>query len=464
MIAGQHHHADAGGLRFGHRLGGAGAQRVGECDEAAPRESELLQRLVVGVRWPCFRDRQHAQSARGELADHGEVRVTLAWTQAAQGRDRLRCTLARNGMHPAGVAPGHGNQRQSLGEREFVFALDIVRVDARRQGRRLQCAIHGILRERWTCEGGGLQQDPLGRSAWRGAGLFATSGEQRDLHPVFGERARLVRAQHGDGAHRFDRRWPSHQCCVSRHAPSAQCQEHGHDDRELLGNGCDRQRQAREQRLEPVTAQRPVQCDHDDAGEQGKRNEQQYDLANLSLHRCGFGANAGQRGPDASHFRAGCRGDDLRLRVAAYGEAAGMHQCTDRTCDGCRLPREQGGIHVQVDRFEHPGIGDQPVALREVQQVAHHDLLRVDHHRNAVAHDACPRTAHRAQRLEGAFGFAFLMDRQADDDKYGGAEQRRFSSVAQQHVHAACREQEEQHGFTQHASDGGERAAALGLR
>ena len=80
----------------------------------------------------------------------------------------------------------------------------------------------------------------------------------RERHPVLGERAGLVHAQHRRRAERFDRRHAPREHAVARDAPGAEREEHRQHHRELLGQDRHRQRQAGEDAGQPVAARQPV--------------------------------------------------------------------------------------------------------------------------------------------------------------------------------------------------------------
>ena len=81
-------------------------------------------------------------------------------------------------------------------------------------------------------------------------------------HLVAGQRAGLVGADHRRGAERLDGRQLAHDGVGRRHAPHADAQSHGHDRRQRLGDGGDRQRHGEQEEAE------------DDVEGEGGRTEQ----------------------------------------------------------------------------------------------------------------------------------------------------------------------------------------------
>ena len=75
-------------------------------------------------------------------------------------------------------------------------------------------------------------------------------GDGAHGHLVAGERAGLVRADHGRGTQRLDRRQLAHDGMGRSHAAHAEAQADRHDRRQRLRNGGDRERHGEQEQAE----------------------------------------------------------------------------------------------------------------------------------------------------------------------------------------------------------------------
>jgi len=181
-----------------------------------------------------------------------------------------------------------------------------------------------------TGQHGKLQHLMQGLLQRVGAGLHAVvrcrPGPQLpDRHAVGGQCAGFVNAQHGGGAQQFDRRNTSGQYVFARQPPGAQAHEEREHNRQFLGKDRHRQRQARQQAMEPVVKSEPVgkgegarHCQADDGNALD-------DAAGLALDRGAFVAQACERLADSAQGAALAGGQHAAACRALRHKCSGKH-------------------------------------------------------------------------------------------------------------------------------------------
>jgi hypothetical protein len=103
---------------------------------------------------------------------------------------------------------------------------------------------------------------------------------------------------------RLDHRGPPGQHVPLRHAPSAQGQEHGDHDRELLRQHRHGRGDARQQSLQPIAACQAID-DHDHrGGAQAEHGDQSHQPVDLPLQSGALGLDRPQRRPDPAELGA----------------------------------------------------------------------------------------------------------------------------------------------------------------
>ncbi len=124
---------------------------------------------------------------------------------------------------------------------------------------------------------------------------------------------------------------------------------------------------------------------------------------------------------DASHFGRRTGGDDHASRPTAHDQRAGKcavgaignrgallaDEC-GIVRNGRRFAREHGRIHFQGLRFAQAQVGGHAVAACEHNDVAAHELRRVDFARDGVAQDRCPHAQQAPQVRTLPFRLQFL--------------------------------------------------------
>ena len=299
----------------------------------------------------CAAARCRRQGHRSATASGAPLHATMRSPPSARQTWVTACTRARAGTR-AGV-----RQRGCIVE------------PARRL---MQRALHRVERVRRTGERGRSSSSVAQRGVSCVAGPRVRRRDQfGHRHPVLGQRAGLVGAQHRDRAQRLDRRRAPHQRLVPRHAPRAQREEHRQHDRKFFRMRRDRQRDAGQQRLQPAAARRRIQPATSTHAANAERRRTTARRAAIS--RCsgvGFDARC-VRSADADLSDGGARAgrDDFRGAVAAHDQRAGMQQPCPRyplrrpLRDRHRFAGQQRFVDMQVGRLDHARIRRHAIAL-----------------------------------------------------------------------------------------------------
>ena len=186
----------------------------------------------------------------------------------------------------------------------------------------------------------------------------------------------------------------------------------------------------------------------------------------------------GQRLADAAHGRGGAGGTHPRQphtlgdhsageqvgRAVAAGRGGGARvgglgrRRRRKRVRGRRQLVHRNGFAGQ-QRFVHgqlalhqQGVGRDPVAFVQHQQVAAHHVATGDARLRAVAEDQRARRREVAQGFQRALRLALLRQRDADHHEHKGQQQRGFGAVAQQQVDAAGHQQHQEHRLGEHAA------------
>ena len=218
----------------GHGIAHPGAQRVAEGDQPHERELALGVGGIARNRGDAaLGHRDESQPVVRELRDLCEHGRPLRPGHRARAEDGLGRALDG---HPraAGVAPhralalAHGIERipgQPLARRGRAGGVHQRAIDRVLQGRCPVCGRrHG-------------QHAP------------AVAVDALDLEPVLGQRPGLVGEQHRDRPDGLGGAQPAQEDAVPRQAQTADRDEHRHEDRQLLGDGREREREPVEEHL-----------------------------------------------------------------------------------------------------------------------------------------------------------------------------------------------------------------------
>ena len=251
-------------------------------------------------------------------------------------------------------------------------------------------------------------------------------------HPVLGQRPGLVRADHVRRAEGFD--------CAQTLDERPAAREPGDSD-------CQRQRDRRQQPFRDVRDDQPDREGEgvvrrqpgDEHSDREKREPDEHcdegdeprDLPHLTFEWALLHLHPLRERCDPAELRLHPGGKDEGLRLARDARGSAEHEisCVEqratrialvgRAKHGLRLPGERR--HVDVDRaLEETRVRRDPVALDDEQDVAGHELARVDGRAVRIADDRCLDREVEPQRLDGAFGLTFLHEREQrvqDDDQ-----------------------------------------------
>ena len=224
------------------------------------------------------------------------------------------------------------------------------------------------------------------------------------------------------------------------------------------------------------------------AEHQGQQGEVAHQPGRLALQGRAFGGDRAQRCADAADAAARPRGRDPRQRVALHEQGARVeHRLVVATRRGAgpwragrgllqlvrqgqalahrhRFPGEQGLVGAHTICRDEQCIGGHAVALAQLQQVAAHHVTAGNALRAAVAHHQRTRAGEIAQRLDGAFGPAFLEQRQRQRHQHEAEERHSLLQVAEQQVQRARREQQQEHRLAHRLEGDGQQRAVLAAR
>ena len=131
--------------------------------------------------------------------------------------------------------------------------------------------------------------------------------------------------------------------------------------------------------------------------------------------------------------------------------------------DRHRLAGEQRLVYGEAHRGDQDGIGGDAVALLEQDDIAADDIPSGDFLLDAVPDHRGARTRQVAKCVQGAFGFAFLVEGDAHDDEDKAHEHQGFLDIANEQVDDAAGNQQEEHRFLDHFQGDGENATRLAL-
>jgi hypothetical protein len=309
---------------------------------------------------------------------------------------------------------------------------------------RLQRLLHRI-------EGLGLAREPgdlddlAQRRGQRGA-RRSLPGARRphggEPHPVLGEGARLVGAEHGRGAERLEGGEAAREDAVAGDPPGPDRHEDGQDDGEFLRDHRHRERDAGEEPVEPRAAQQAVQDEQSGADDEAECRERLHERRHLEL-QCGAARlDLGQRraeasdlapGPGRPHLRDPAPADDEgsgpRARAVVAARPFVRFDDPRALSNRCRLPGEERLVDLQSRGLDQGGVRRDAVSFGEDDDVAAHHLSTEDTSPLPVADDQRSRAGEIPERGDGASGPPLLDDRDHHDDEHRGGEQERFLEV-----------------------------------
>jgi hypothetical protein len=476
VIAGDHLHADAGGVADRHRFHRLPPRRVDQAEEA--EEDEVA--LGVGL---------------GELGDPVDVLARGGEEALAAGRDPVGPVLPargvdRDGLAVAALVGAHGEQALGRALEEDHVAARMVVVERRhvlplggegdgvepRQIARLvvgievglaaeddQSGLHrvafrdpvvavapdgGVVAEHPDAQDlaqvipvGGLEAAAVGAEAALGGvadplDLDHVVGEADGAHGhlVAGQRAGLVGADRRDRAQRLDGRQAADDGVAPCHALDPDGEGDGHHRGEALGDGGDRDGDGGEEHLAPVAG---PDDDADGEGQGGKAEDREaqrlrervealhqrrlelLDVGEHAADPADLGGVAGAH-DDAGAVAGGDEGAGIGEAGAVADRGVRVHRA-DGLRDGGRLAGKGGLLGLEVADADEADVGGDAVAGVEEDDVAGDEVGR------PRCGGACRRAGPRrrgedgANALEGALG-ATLLDEADDGDDEDDAE------------------------------------------
>ena len=256
-------------------------------------------------------------------------------------------------------------------------------------------------------------------------------GDGAQRHLVAGQRAGLVRADHGRGAERLDRRQLADDGVGRRHPPHAEAQPHGDDRRQRLGDRGDGERHREQEQAEhDVERERGgaeqagrehhgADSEHDDAQPLAGAVELLLQRRRLLLGRL-------QQAGDAADFGRHAGGDHHGAAAAIGGDRAGEQHVAavaepDVALDRLELLGHRHAlagqrrlVGLQVRHLDEAGVRRNLVAGLDQHDVAGDDVMGRDALAIAVAND---RGFRRGERHQGAD--RFLRARLLDEAEHG---------------------------------------------
>ena len=427
-----------------------GTGRVDHADE--PEEGEpVFQFLAGGLRGDgidvLIADGEHAERVRAHLLHRRTRRVQIA--RDAAGRHDVKRALDDDEVFlPHLVDRSHqlavgieGNARDAgifLIEGILGIASLVRGEDNRRLGGVAQVHLFAVfkLHGAVAAQRAPVQKrlDVLVRRRGVERGHFAAVQVGLDeRHAVLRQRARLIRADDGSTAQRLHGGQALDDGVLFDHARHADGENDGDDRGKPFGDRRDRQGDRRHEQLQPVQSDTRADNEDDDACRERDNAEVFAQLRKLCLQRGARLLLAREKVCDLAHLRLHARAGDNRRR-RAVGDGAARKDHVGAVADGRvllhlrrgvllrrhALARERGLFRLQVGALQEPCIGGDKVARFQKDDVAGHQLGRLNDLLLAVADDARVRGGHVLERLQRLFRLALLHephDRVEHDDK-----------------------------------------------
>ena len=304
----------------------------------------------------------------------------------------------------------------------------------------------------------------------------AGEDDARHPHEVLGERARLVRTDHGGAAERLDRGEPAHEAAGLRHPPDTGRQRDRRYGRQAFGDRRDRQEDARlEHEPKGAVAQEPENR-HEGRESDGQDRELPAELLGLLLERRLLAGLTGDELSDATEFRASAdarhhhtppSADDGRAGVGhrrPVGQRSGGGDRVRRLGDGDALAGERRLVDLQVAHGGDSPVRSDDLAARQDKKIAGPQVVRRDLPLEASTHDARRRGGKRAERTEGALGAVVGDEPENDREDHRGRDRERISHMPQRQHDGGRGDQDEDHAALELVPKYAPGAACFGAR
>ena len=395
-------------------------------------------------------------------------------TRAEHGRPLGRGHRARleHGLRRA--LHGHPRAVGLTPHRALAAAHRVERMPRRPLARR---ALAGSLRQRAVDRIlGGCR--PVRRGG-DGQHVLAVAVDVLDQQPVLGQRPGLVGEQHGHRAHGLGGAQPAQEHAVLRQAQTAERHERRHEDRQLLGDRGERQRQPVEQHLARGLAAKHADERHDHARRHRHDQRAARQLGHRALQRRRRLPDLRDEAPEPPDLGVVAERDDDRLAGAGHDGGPGVEQRgalgerrvgRDRVGalggrDG--LARQPRLVRRQAVGLDDARIRGDDAARLDEQHVADHEPVDRDRLRGARPPDERVGGAEVAQRPQRALG-PDLGDRLDGADDHDDEEDRdRVAQLAEDRREHGDRDQQQHERLRERLGDllqDGPGLAALGPR
>ncbi len=460
LVAGQHHRPYAGGLEAGDRFGNAGSNRVGQADQPEPNQLARLAELptTLSAHGKC----EHPVASRGQL-------VVLRQQLPSPGRRQRNHATA---VVPAGAArqyflrPALDRQQQSTlrrpVQRDHVRVVFGAVLDRQLRVPATHCRDVGTLPLRELDQrhlGGGAgeatavaglefvvqrrHQQPVLRQRHPHIlfepDLLLPDDERLDPHPVLGQRAGLVEANHVHRTKVLDRVELAREDVALLQCADAGREQAGGDGGQAFRNCRHAERHCRaQQRPGGATTQQP-KAENADAQPRGTDRQIAAEAVKFGLQSRVRLLGRLRQAADAAEHRALASGHHDGLAHAAGDNRAHEHHVVPLAHGGRSRQRIAGFLsHLpalagqrrlvgrQPIRLDHPCVGGNRRAGLQDQQVAHHDLVRRDVHLLAIAQHARLTGRELAQAGHRLLGLALRVEADAGIGGDDGADRRRI--------------------------------------
>ncbi len=279
-------------------------------------------------------------------------------------------------------------------------------------------------------------------------------------HPVHGEGAGFVDAEHRGGPDRFNGADPPRENPVPGNPPGPQRQKDGHHHREFFRKHRHGQGETGQKSVQPVASRHPI-GDHDHRAQQKpERGDTPHQAAGLPLQGRILGHERLQRPADVADLGGDARrhhpgdaaphdhqgtGEDARLIVSPRRPHFG-HPVRGRLfADRHRFAGQEGLVDRQVERLDHQGVGGHAVALLQKEKIAPHhlppgnaDFFTAPDHERAGARQV-------PERFQGPFGLPLLVEGDAHDDEDKPQQHQRLPDLARQKIDQAAGQKKQEH-------------------
>ena len=279
------------------------------------------------------RNAQHAQAGGGHRVDGLRQRRAVGRAQPAKTCDRFGGALGGDEVFlPVAIRLPDVGYGEEIGPKTIGVHQLPVRMPIRGLGQPL--ARQGMERPLHRVErlGRAGEQAELAqvvelrrhfRAVLRAEDVPIRQPQLDDRHPVFGEGAGLVGAQHGGRAQRLDRRRAPRQDARQRNSPRAHRHEDGQDHRKLFRQHRHAQRNSGQHRIQPSAAHDAVEQHREHADPAAENGKQPDDAPCLHLQARRFGFEGGQRLADLADLALRTDGGYFRQPRAAHHQRTG---------------------------------------------------------------------------------------------------------------------------------------------